>query len=623
VTRKHAPEQFPDLRGQGMIAIDCETCDPDLLTRGSGAWRDGFIAGVAIGTEAGFRGYFPIAHEAGANLPREKVLAWLSGQLRGDVPKVGAHLAYDLGFLQAAGVEVNGLLYDVQNAEPLLDDNRPSYKLEALAQAYLEEGKKEEQLVEFLNSHFGKKDAKSLIWRAPGDVVAPYAIGDVDLPLRIFALQKPKLEKQGLWDLFILESKLIPMLVAMHRRGVRVDLDKAERLRTQMRKEKASVLGKIRDMTGLDVRPSAANDIAKVFDKLGLEYPRTTKTSMPSFRREFLEHHDHPVAGLLRRARWLEKMDSTFLSGCIIDGAVNGRVHTQFNQQKSDEGGAISGRFSSSRPNLQFIPIRSEEGKVLRTMFLPDEGQDWFRFDYSQIEYRLIAHDAAKLNLPGAQQVIDAYRSDPDTDFHRVVAGMVWGEAQADKMRDRAKTINFGLAYGEGPKKLSRDLGLPLEEGKDLIAKYHCGAPFMRPLAKGLTNMAAARGVIETILGRKRRFVWWVIPDWENRDNDKYFRWRVAGSQRAFTHKALNSRAQGSAADILKTAMVEVWESGVCDVLGPPQLSVHDELDGSAPKRSKVAREALAEIKRIMERAADILPGLRADGGVGLNWGSL
>jgi DNA polymerase I len=624
MTKRRVSEQFPDLRGQGMIAIDLETCDPDLLTRGSGAWRGGFIAGVAVGTEAGFRGYFPIAHEAGVNLPREKVLAWLSGQLRSDVPKVGAHLAYDAGFLQAAGVEVRGPLYDIQNAEPLLDDNRPSYKLETIAQAYLKEGKKEDQLLDYIVQHFGKKDAKSSIWRAPGDVVAPYAIGDVDLPLRIFALQKAKLEKQGLWDLFVLESKLIPMLVAMHRRGVRVDLDKAEHLRAKMIAEKKRVLRDIHRMTGLHIRPSAAFDIAKVFQKLNLEYPRTTKTSMPSFRREFLEHHPHPVAGLIRRARWLEKMVSTFLETCILFGAVNGRVHTQFNQMKSDEGGAITGRFSSSRPNLQFIPIRSDEGKLLRTMFLPDKGQDFWKYDFNQIEYRLIAHDAAKLDLPGAQHVIDAYRSDPDTDFHRVVSGMVFGEARADAMRPQAKTINFGLAYGEGVAKLCRDLGLSREEGERIIDQYHRGAPFMRPLAKGLTNMAAVRGEIQTIMGRKRRFVWWVrVNDWNDRDKDEYFRFRAPGTQRAFTHKALNTRAQGSAADIMKTAMVEIWESGVCDVLGPPQLTVHDELDGSAPRRSPRAREALSEIKRIMERTANILPGLRADGGTGPNWGAI
>jgi DNA polymerase-1 len=259
----------------------------------------------------------------------------------------------------------------------------------------------------------------------------------------------------------------------------------------------------------------------------------------------------------------------------------------------------------------------------LRTMFLPDEGQDFWHFDYSQIEYRLIVHDAAKLGLPKAREVVDAFKNDPETDFHRVVAGMVFGKTD-EESRGRAKTINFGLAYGEGAKKLSRSLGLPLEEGERIIAQYHRGAPFMRPLSRGLTNMASIKGVIETILGRKRRFVWWArVNDWNDREKDEYFRFRAPGTTRAFTHKALNSRAQGSAADILKTAMVEIWESGVCDVLGPPQLTVHDELDGSAPRRSKAAREALAEIKRIMERAANILPGLRADGGTGPNWGAI
>jgi DNA polymerase I-like protein with 3'-5' exonuclease and polymerase domains len=624
VTRRRLAEQFPSLRGQGAIAVDCETCDPHLQTRGSGAWRDGFIAGVSVATEAGFRGYFPIAHEGGGNLPRDKVIDWLKVQLAGSEPKVGQRLVYDVGYLNAAGVKVGGLLYDVGNAEALLDDNRPTYSLDAISKSYLQgEGKKEDELYEFACAHagkrLGKKKYKSDIWKLPAHVVAPYAIGDVDLPLRVFPLQRKKLKAvEGLWDLFLLETKLIPMLVAMHRRGVRVDLDEAEKMRTRFKREQEKLQREINKIAGFECGVWKAADLGRMFDKLHIEYPLTEKTEVASITRTWLSHLLHPVGDKVRRARWLDKMISVFLETCILDGAYKGRVHPQFNQLKSEEGGAVSGRFSGSVPNLQFIPIRTDEGKLLRTMFLPDEGQDWWKFDYSQIEYRLIAHDAHALQLPGSKRVVDEFKHNPDADFHQAVADMVGLD------RGAAKTINFGLAYGEGVAKLCHDLGLERAAGEEIIDEYHRRAPFIRELSRGLQGMATVKGIIETILHRKRRFVWWVVPNWENWELSRYYRYRVNGSQRAYVHKALNARIQGSAADILKLAMVDIWESGVCDddVLGPVQLTVHDELDGSAPK-TKQSKEALAFVKDVMESVVNLLVPLRADGGVGPNWGAI
>src|ERR1700720_1438938 len=209
---------FPSLRGQGMIAIDCETNDPDLKNSEPGYHRGGFICGVSIGTESGFRAYYPIAHQGGGNLDKTKVLSWLKAELAdANVPKVGANLGYDLGFLAEAGVDVRGPLYDIQLAEPLIDETRRSYSLEALAQHYLEEGKIDAALEEWITGNLrddvGRKlngrNFKSAIWRAPVSVVAPYAIGDIDLPLRIFAQQKIQLERLDLWPLFEIEISLI------------------------------------------------------------------------------------------------------------------------------------------------------------------------------------------------------------------------------------------------------------------------------------------------------------------------------------------------------------------------------------------------------------------------------
>ena len=502
--RTIAAEHFPSLAGQGAIAIDCETFDPDLKTLGPGPHRDGFIAGIAVGTEAGYRNYYPIAHETGPNLQKDVVLSWLSRELRSDVPKIGANLIYDLAFLSTANVDVRGPFYDVQIAEPLLDENRPTYSLSSLAEKYLGEAKAEQTLGDWMVEHFGQKD-KGHIWRAPPDIVAPYAAGDVDLPLRIFARQQIELKKRGrLWGLFLMESKLIPMLLAMRQRGVRVDLEKAEQLYQKLTEQQAEAVAAIKHQSGIEIAPWNARSLAKVFDHLGLQYPRTEKTKAPSFTKGWLEHHQHPVADLIRRVRHLDKLREAFIKG-ILEKHVDGRIFTQFNQLRSDSNGTVSGRLSSSKPNLQQIPVRSVEGKLIRSIFIPEEGQRWFKNDWSQIEYRLIVNDAASLKLPGAQAVVDKYNSDQNADFHQIVADMTGLDRYA------AKTVNFGLAYGEGVAKLCASLGLSKENGETLLSEYHRRAPFIKQLANGCMSIAARTGQIETLLGRVRRFNMWEI----------------------------------------------------------------------------------------------------------------
>lgn len=614
--------QFPSLEGQGAIAIDLETCDPELKSRGSGAHRGSYIAGIAVGTEAGFRKYYPIAHENDPdNLDKGAVLGWLKEQLKWPVPKIGANLLYDLGFLSEVNIKPAGPFYDIQVAEPLLDENRFVYNLDSLGKDYLGEGKKDEALEDFIKKNISKKDPKSFIYRAPSRIAGPYAIGDVDLPLRIFAKQKIKLEQENLWDLFILESKLIPMLLAMRQRGIRVDLAAAESMLGRMTTQQSEIEAEIKRQSGIEPQIWAADNLSKIFDYLNIKYPLTAKTKKPSFTAAWLEIQEHPIAKMIIEARRLDKMRGTFLQGCILDGHYNGRIHCQFNQLKSDDGGAVSGRFSSSKPNLQFIPVRTDEGKLMRAMFLADEGQLFWKEDYNQIEYRLIAHDAAASKFPGAQSVVDEYTNNPLADFHQIVAKMVFGEGASKQDRTKAKTINFGLAYGEGVDKLSHQLNMTKAEAETLLEEYHRRAPFIRPLSKGCMSLAAKEGVITTILGRKRRFNSWSIRKRQPDGSVKnvILRQRVAGAQRAFTHKALNARTQGSAADIMKKAMVDTWESGVCDVLGAPQLTVHDELCGSAPD-TKVGREAVEELRQVMQNTIKLLVPLKVDGGVGPNW---
>lgn len=595
---------YPSLQGRGPIALDVETYDPDLKTRGPGAHRDGYIAGIAVAVE-GFSAYYPIAHEIGPNLPKAKVLAWLKRELSTDVPKIGANILYDLAFLSAAGINVSGPFWDVQIAEPLLDETLFSYSLENLAQRYLKTGKRSEEMSDWIKSKFKVRKPGNYIWRAPAEIVAPYAIGDVEMPLQIFKMQKAQLKKHDrLWDLFLLESSLIPMLLAMRQRGVRVDVSRAEELFDDMTRRQKRLTRKV----GTEFAPWNARDIAKIFDARGVEYPLTEKTKAPSFTKEWLAHHKHPVAKLIHEIRHLDKLRNTFVEGAIINGHYGGRLHCSFNQLRSDDYGAVSGRFSSSNFNLQQIPVRTDDGKLIRSLFLPDVDNDWGDADFNQVEYRLIAHTAAEMHLRGAQDVVDKYNKDSSTDFHQVIAEMT------GLPRYQAKTINFACAYGAGVAKICEQLGLDIPAGTKVLNEYHKRAPFIRPLTNALTEEANRDGQIETLLGRVRRF-----NMWEDK-NGQRSKFRTHGARRAFTHAALNAYIQGSAADVLKQAMSDIWSSGVCDVLGPPHLTVHDELCFSVPK-NKAGKEAFAEVKHIMETAVEISVPLLVDTGIGKNWG--
>ena len=611
---------LPSLLGHGTVSIDVETKDPLIKVRGSGAHipEENYICGVAVATESGWRKYLPVRHEEGGNMDPARVFGWLRDELkRNDQPKTGANLLYDVGFLANENVEVRGPLWDVQVAEPLIDENAFTYNLDRISHQYLGEGKVDEELDAYLIERYGdKKNPKSNIWRAHASKVEAYAIGDVDRPLRIIKEQLPILERQDLRDLFDMESQLIPMLAKMRRRGVRVDVARAEQMRDECTKKRSDLIKEIKRITGVEIAPSGmGKEILQVLDSIGItDYPLTPKTRKPSITAAFVESIGHPTSEMIIEVRKMDKLIGTFLEGSILNQHHRGRIHCQFNQLKGEDGGTVTGRFSSSKPNLQFIPVRTELGRMIRSIFLPDEGQKWYKLDYSQIEYVLMIHDAVVLNLRGAKDIAKKYIEDVDADFHQLVADMT-GLARAP-----AKTINFGLAYGEGIDKLCRQLGLTREAGEALIREYHRGAPFMKPLIQGCMGMAAQTGEIRTLMKRKRRFPYWEIWDRKQKKNVVLPR-RVPGARRAFCHKALNARTQGSAADIMKSAMVDISKSGVLDVLGIPQLTVHDELDGSMPDTPE-GREAVKEMARLMESTIEISVPLRVDPEVGSDWGS-
>ncbi len=637
------PVSFPNLAAAKALTVDLETFDPELADfkdhygetvsgKGPGWARGrGHIVGLAVGTEDGGRWYFPMRHEVEPawNCNPESVLAWARVELsRSHQPKIGANLTYDFGWLRQEGVRLAGKLFDVQFAEALLDESART-SLDTLGKKYLSEGKETSILYDWAAGAYGgpaTSEARRFIHKCPPRLVGPYAESDVDLPFRVMEKQWPLLAAEGLLDLFAMECALIPLLVEMRFAAVHVDISKAEQLREELLRREAGLQTRLNTIAGYPVNVNAAESLAPALDALGIRYPLTPKTGKPSIKKEFLEALDGvEFADLVGEIRKFSKLRGTFLESYILGSHVDGRVFCQFHPLRADEGGTRSGRFSSSTPNLQNIPSRDKElAPLMRGMFIPDPGhRRWVKFDYSQIEYRFLAHFAVG---PGADALRAQYNADPRTDYHVHTQDMVQRILRREIDRKPIKNINFGLIYGMGIPKLLRSLGLSEEEGEIFFEAYHAAAPYAKATMEHCMNEAERWGIITTILGRKSRFDLWEPDSWNNGERSAALPyWQAVQAypgdlRRAMLHKALNRRLQGSAADMMKLAMLRCWESGVFDVTGVPRLTVHDELDFSDPG-GREAEEGFREVKRILESAMTLKIPVIADAEAGPDWG--
>lgn len=602
------PDELKDLKGHKEIAIDLETNDPYLMTLGSGnVTGRGHIAGVAVAVE-GWSGYFPIQHESGGNMDRKLVLSWLQDVCnQPDTTFIFHNAMYDVCWLRAAGVNVKGKIVDTMIAASLIDENRMSYALNTLAKFYVGIGK-DESILQAAAKEYGL-DPKKDMWRLPALFVGQYAERDAEATLKLWQRLKIELYNQELMDVFTLETKLFPCLVDMRFKGVRVDLEKAAKIKKNLMQREAKIVSKIKELTGVNVEIHAARSIAKAFDNLKLAYDRTEKSNQPSFTKNFLQNHPHELPKLIADAREINKAHTTFIDS-ITKHAVDGRIHADINQIRSDAGGTVTGRFSMSNPNLQQIPARHPEiGPMIRSIFIPEEKTVWGSFDYSQQEPRILVHYAKLQNLMGVDEIVDAYNAG-DADFHQVVADMAGIE------RKQAKTINLGLMYGMGKNKLMAELGLMKESAEKLIKQYHAKAPFVKQLMDNVSRKANDRGKIRTLGGRACHFDLWQpvqfgvfkpLPlEQARKEYDEPLK-------RAFTYKALNKLIQGSAADMTKKSMVALYENGII-----PHIQIHDEVDISVESDKKAE-----EIINIMESAVELQVPNKVDYEKGNNWGEI
>ena len=600
------PDRLPDLSGHLEIAIDLETRDPNLITMGSGSVRrDGEVVGIAVAVE-GWSGYFPIAHEGGGNMDRALVLDWFEEVLHTTSTKIFHNAMYDVSWIRSMGFQINGGIIDTMIAASLIDENRWSFTLDSVAKDYIGM-RKNEKLLQDAAKDFGV-NAKAEMWRLPAPFVGEYAEKDAEITLKLWHALQHEISKQDLWDVFNLETNLFPCLVDMKFKGVRVDVEKAAAVKTQLTVTEGELLRDIKKIAGFDVEIWAAASIAKAFDGQKIPYDRTEKGA-PSFTKNFLATHPAELPKLINEAREINKANTTFID-TILKHEHKGRIHAEINQIRSDQGGTVTGRFSYANPNLQQIPARHKHlGPLIRSLFVPEEKCMWGCFDYSQQEPRILVHFASLMKLEGTGAIVDAY-NDGSADFHQMIADMAGIE------RKQAKTINLGIMYGMGKNKLMAELGLLKDAAEKLLRTYHQRAPFVKMLSEAVARRADDSGKIRTIGGRLCHFDLWEPHGFGIKKplpHADALREHGPGIKRAFTYKALNKLIQGSAADMTKLSMLALYREGVI-----PHIQIHDELDISV-----ASLQESEKIIDIMEQAVELQVPNKVDFEKGDSWGDI
>jgi DNA polymerase-1 len=583
-----------DLKDIDIVAVDLETYDPDLKRKGSGAVRGvGYVCGIGVCTQKQTL-YFPIRHAMSGNLPIKETWDILNKKLfqNPNIKKVFHNAMYDVCWIRAeSGLMPKGKLLDTMIAASVIDENRMRYTLDSISRDYLTETKYKYDLQDKSLKEFGIKDPLNNMHKLPYSLVKDYAEQDVKLTLKLWNIFEPKLketlfvnpegEKKSLTKIFELETDLFPCLVDMKFKGVRVDVEKAKQFGNELETERDQLMKDIHKETGIKVDIWASASIKKLLDQQKIkDYKTTPKSKMPQLPKQYLRTHKNKYLRMIARARECDK------------------------------------------------------------------------------EPRIVVNYALKWELPGTETLADAYSQDPKTDFHAIVAEM------AKIPRSQAKTINLGLFYGMGKMKLQKELELTPQQARDLFYEYHSKVPFIKELSNGLIEFAEEHELIYTLGDRFCRFDRWEPYDkeWnaelgrfeieikttEKKYNEETEKWEDITLYKyepvpiltkeqaktkyhekypkdteyenfdkhyrlAFTYRALNRLVQGSAADMTKQAMVNLYKAGIL-----PHIQIHDELCVSIPDE-----ETAHKVKDIMENAIRLRVPNKVDYASGKNWGSI
>ncbi len=586
------------LRACERIAVDTETSSPLPM--------HAVLAGISLSDRPGRAWYVPVTSELAAaegellparrapGLEPEVVREVLGPVLAADRPrKVGQNIKYDEIVLERAGLPLGGVEFDTMIASYCLDPARRSHSLDALARELCGH-----EMIPFA-SLFERRSARRDIREAPLERVTEYACEDADYTLRIHDVLAPMIEASTVRDLFHhVEMPLREVLRRMEMTGIRVDREFLEALSQRYRARIAELEAEIHREVGGEFNINSTQQLREVlFDRLGLKPSRRTRTGY-STDADVLAGlaGEHPVIDRLLEYRRLVKLQGTYVDALPrLIHPETGRVHTSFNQAV-----ASTGRLSSSDPNLQNIPIRTEEGREIRRAFVAEPGWVLIDADYSQIELRILAH------LSGDAALREAFAC--DADIHRMTAARVMGvdpDRVDDEMRSRAKAVNFGIIYGMGARGLARSLGIGVDEARRFIDDYFASYPGVKRFIDDTIRRARDEKAAWTMLGRVRR-----LPDIDSTN----------GRARSFAERvAVNTPVQGTAADIIKLAMLEV-DRALADrgLRARMLLQVHDELLLEAPEDE--AEAACALVRECMEGAVTLEVPLRVDVGTGRTW---
>jgi len=633
------PGELPDLRRAGIISLDIETKDGGLLAGCGSAWPwgDGYICGISVAykAEGAIRAhYFPLRHPDSQNFDHEQLFQWLRDLIASDVRIVTQNGLYDWGWLHT---EANILMPPSERIDEIgalatiVDENRYRYSLEALCAWRGLPGKDETLLHEgcaalgLITNRRKKFRPQPYLWQLPAPYVGPYAEADTTSTLQLYEDLVPVLEHEGTHAAYRLEVDLLPMVLEMRRRGIRIDTAAAEQARDLLLGKRDAVLAELSEKLGVTVGMDELNRSAwraAMFDQHGVKYPRTKKGS-PSFtagNSGWMPRHEHWLPQLIVQVDKLNNYAVNFLETYILGHVIRGRVHAEIHPHRSDEGGARSLRFSYSSPPLQLMPAHDEElAPLIRGVFLPEEGEVWAKPDLSQQEFRFIVHHAALHKLSKAAEAVERYRTDPRTDFHNFVVALTGLDRQS------AKAVNFAKSFGAGVRKFATMIGKPEGEARAIYERYDRELPFVSQLSKLYTGKAKRQGYVTLYDGARRHFDSWEAlgvawtkgmgpcarEEAERRRDDPNHPWHRRWLRRAETHKAMNALIQGSAARHTKLWMRACWREGIV-----PLLQMHDALDCSVSSREQAERVA-----QLACEVVSLEVPMQVDLKFGRNWG--
>jgi DNA polymerase I len=592
-TEKKLADLIKVLNKAKVISFDTETTSTEEMRAD--------IVGISLSVREGEGYYIPISHLAGTNLPLKKVIEALTEPMTN--PKIGkiAHNAkYDYIMLAKCGLTVSPLTFDTMLAEFIIDPSSRHLGLKNLASVKLaEEMTHIEELI-------GKGKKQVSMAEVAIESVAPYAVADAETTLRLLPLQMKDLERVGGGKLLEeIDLPLTPVLADMEMEGILLDLPFFAELDKELSTRLAEIEKKIYELVGKPFNINSTQQLSDVlFKQLGLEPPdKGNKTASGHYSTaagvlDFLSGK-HPVVDMVLEHRELSKIKSTYVDALPPAVDKNGRVHTSYSQI-----GAVTGRLSSNNPNLQNIPIRSETGRRVRNGFIASMGNVLLSVDYSQIELRIVAHMAQD------ESMLAAFRADED--IHATTAGAIYGvgpEAVTKNMRRHAKAINFGLIYGMSAFGLTRSTDLTLTESQNFVDAYFQKFPGVKSYLDGIRRLAAQQGYVETLLGRRRYF-----PVLQTKTNPQI--------KNREEREAINAPIQGTAADIMKIAMLKIPPAlKKAKLKGKMLLQVHDELVLECPeseleKTAKLVQDTMADAYQL-----DI--PLSTEARYGKNWGEM